>query len=810
MIRQALRELRHHPTRLIATWLGIALSVAFLVSTQTLARTELVAIGKDQVGETRASDLIVTYDLDQSRESSSSTLVERALTKAPGTIEPSAIGTGILGKGNTAQFVAISQIPRDPDLRVGNIVEGRWPQGKSELVVSRFAAGSLGLKVGDRTELDERTVTIVGLTDDPKGFLATRVRADSDYFEAHSASMWLVKLPAGMSVDTGRQQITQALAGLTGVLVLTPGEYSERIMNDLIPGVNPFEIIATGFGGIALLVGAIMIATTFAIIVAQRRRQIGLLRMVGATTGQVRGSLLIEALLIGLIGSAIGVALGFGIAALVAAWTGSLGFGLDVPWVSVALSALVGVLVTVVAAWVPILRTSAISPMAAIRAAAASEGKRGTVVRAVVCGALIVGGLAACWLALTVRSGSFLIGVAGGAILATGILAATPLYVPLLLRVFGAVVGPFGPVPRLAASNSRRHVGRSAATAAALAMALGLVMTLQVGTASVKASALADIAARYPVDVKVSTWSGALKPDIIDKLQKLPFVERSTVLQGGQVSLSTAATGTMARVFAATPDVAAVLPIPLPDLGPNDILVGPGVLGENVGSGTITATTDSGRAVTLNARTSRIVGWSEALVAPDTLARLGVTPQPAAVWLKVPDKQAAAQVYTAVTDVTTGGELQVEGGLVRSAQLTQILDVLLAIATAMLAVAVIIAVVGVGNTLGLSVLERTRESALLRALGLQRAGLRGALAVEALLIGATGAVIGLLAGLGFGWLGAAVLSREADMRTPGLAVDPVVTGVTVLIALAAAVVASVVPGRKAASASPTEALADVG
>lgn len=810
MIANALRELRHRPTRLIATWLGIALSVAFLVSTQTLARTELVAIGKDMVGETRNADLVVTAGAGGA-EAPARQQVERALKTVPGTFDDTASSASILGEGNKAQFVSISEIPQADELRAGRVVEGHWPQSRDEIVVSRFAAGGLGVHVGDRTKLGEHAVTVVGLTDDPKGFLQTRVRVHHGYLPPDTSAMWLVKVPAGTSVSDLRGQLTAALAGLKGMQVRTPGEVGEQIVTEMIRGVNPFEVIATGFGGLAMLVGAIMIATTFAILVAQRRRQIGLQRMVGATTGQVRGSLLVEAAVVGLIGSLLGLAFGMVLAAGVAAWTGSLGFGLDVPWPAVVLSLLAGVLVTVVAAWAPILRTSRITPMEAIRVADAAESRGGTILRAVVCGVLVVAGLGVAAFSLTLKSGALLMGLFAGSLLAVGVLAATPLYVPLLLRAFGALAHPFGPVARLAASNSRRHVGRSAATAAALAMALGLVMTLQVGTASVKATAVSDITARYPVDIKVSSWSEDLKPALIDKLRKVPGISEHAVLRGGKVDLNAETTSRPVNLFAATPEMAAVLPIPLPSLGAGDVLVGTGVLGENVESGQVTITTESGRSVTLQARTTRILTWNEALVSPETQAMLVPDAGTAAIWFMVADKQGAAQVVTAITDITGGDStLQVDGGLVQSTQLIQILDMLLAIATALLAVAVVIALVGVGNTLGLSVLERTRESALLRALGLQRAGLRGSLAVEALLIGLAGVVIGLLAGFGFGWLGASVLTRESSMSPPVLVVDPVVTGATVLIALAAAVVASVVPGRKAASASPTEALADVG
>jgi len=152
---------------------------------------------------------------------------------------------------------------------------------------------------------------------------------------------------------------------------------------------------------------------------------------------------------------------------------------------------------------------------------------------------------------------------------------------------------------------------------------------------------------------------------------------------------------------------------------------------------------------------------------------------------------------------------RLSGSVVEAALYEQVMDLLLAITTGLLAVAVLIALIGVSNTLSLSVMERTRESALLRALGLQARSLRVMLLIEALQVAVVGIVVGVVAGAGFGWLAVTALGRSGGFDTVRFAVDLPSTAGMVGVAVLAAALASVLPGRRAATAAPTEALADI-
>lgn len=212
----------------------------------------------------------------------------------------------------------------------------------------------------------------------------------------------------------------------------------------------------------------------------------------------------------------------------------------------------------------------------------------------------------------------------------------------------------------------------------------------------------------------------------------------------------------------------------------------------------------------LKVKTDQDLPGGSAVVSPATFAKIAGAEGVRELWVKLVDRDSASQLSSVMRTVQghNGAEIS-GGGAIMASSLSQVLDVLLIVMTALLGVAVLIALVGVGNTLGLSVLERQRESALLRALGMQRSGLRAMLLIEAIALVAIGAVIGLLAGMFFGWLGVSSTLRMIPDGAVNLrfSLDWLYTVGLVLVCLLAAVLASILPGRRAANATPTEALA---
>jgi putative ABC transport system permease protein len=426
-------------------------------------------------------------------------------------------------------------------------------------------------------------------------------------------------------------------------------------------------------------------------------------------------------------------------------------------------------------------------------------------VRLVLCGLVVLAGAGLAVATFGAGENAFVMALASGALLAIGILAGSPLFVPPLLRGLGALARLFGPIPRLAANNASRNASRSAATATALMLAVGLVVTLQVATATTKAAMLDQISASNPLDISVRSVEAGIPADTVAKLQSVQGIASSVALQGG--SADTLNAHQSLRVLRYDPDVERVLSVPS-GVGPGRAVVGLGVLGGGVKSGDVTLTGANGATARVRATAVEYLD-NEILVDAKTFSALVDKPVVASVWLKATERTTAASTYAGVTDIVGKSGLVVGGSLAYAAMITQTLDALLLIATILSAVAIVISLIGVGNTLGLSVLERTRESALLRALGLQKRGLRASLTIEALLIGVLGVAVGALAGMWFGWFASAALMVTSAVALPALAVDPATTGVLVLVALAAAVGSSVLPGRRAALAAPVEALADV-
>ena len=813
MLRQVLRELRFHPSRFVATVIAIAISVAFMAGSSILVATESNGMQRVQSLPISTADVVVSVGPDADRAA-----VRKVLTGAPGVAvaEPGLTMTTSLRHDRASALTGLIGLPSEP-LRWSRLAEGRWPQATGELALSRAAASGLNVSIGDRVETsyDDIAFTVVGLTDEPRSlFLQTGYVAPATFRligldPALGTDTWIVKGAPGSDPVQLAQTLNAALSSVRDAEAKPADQLRTEAMKQLTGEFDAFRNLLWAFAAIAAVVGMITIANTFTILLAQRRRQIGLLRAVGASGVQVRRRFLLEALALGVIGSALGLLLGAGLAAIGSALTGSLYWGLALPAADLSLAFGVGVAITVLAAFLPVLRGTRVRPLEALQPEPASDEKRRAgIVRGVICGLLVVGGVAAGVLGL--GSGSaLLIAIGGSALVALGVLFGAPLFVPGLLRLVGTVVRRFGVTPRLAAQNAVRNPRRASTTATALMLAVGLIVTLQVGTASARASMLEEIDRQRPVDISVSGWGAetSLPSDLVDQLSRISGVDGRVTLASAKVDFTRS--GEVAEgltVLGYVPEAAAVAadaPAAIPD---DQVYVSDNATGAKNGQ----RATLKGRSATLqlDVTLSPLVPLGQVMVSRANLDRLGGVVPDAMLWLSVPDRADAMTAATAVTELASSEEYEVSGAIIEAVAMESVLNVLLAITTALLGVAVLIALIGVSNTLGLSVLERTRESALMRALGLQARSLRLMLLIEALLLAVVGVAVGVAAGIYFGWLGATALAAQVSAQVR-LVVDLPLTGGMVVIAVLAAALASVLPGRRAAKASPTEALADI-
>lgn len=801
MLRDATNEIRLHPGRFIATLLAIAISVGFIAAISTLVSTEQQAMARFTQLPLSRSDVVVDGQFEDPAA------VIEALRSVDGVTAVATADKAItlLTHDDKTVFVTLVPVPLE-QFQWARIDEGRWPTDVSEIALSLDGLTKLGLSVGDSVmvEGDGGQATIVGRTTDPRAWFGVTGYVGGPVPDDDTAGHWVLRTdrdPATL-LPAIRDVLPEALPGMN-IDVSTGDDARAAALNDLTGDFDVFRTLLLGFAGVALVVGIITISNTFTILVAQRRRQIGLLRAVGASTGQVRGRLLWEAVLLGLIGSLLGLGVGIAVAAVGATITGSLYWGLVLRPTELLAALGVGVLATLLSVIGPSFTATRVSPVEALQAVpSAARAKRLSMTRAVLCALFGAAGISL--VAVSRMSDAWALAWAMGAgfLLSVAVLGSAPFYIPPLLRLLGRILGFTGATTRLAATNAARNPQRAAATAVALMLAVGLVVTLQVAVSTVRTSGVAAINERYPVDVTLRTYEGPVPESLFEHVRGLDGVSDAVEVSSKVVEIDGYESWSIRNVNPARVE----LGLPEDLAAPDGVII----LGQHSFPETLDLPGVAGP-VTLKVQQSAKLEWGDGAVSEATFAQLAGTPRVAELWVKLVDRSSATDLNQVVSAAEAApGDIGVDGQAFVAGILEQVLGIVLIVLTALLGVAVVIALVGVGNTLGLSVIERQRESALLRALGMQRAGLRWMLVVEALMLALVGTGIGILAGAFFGWLGvsSAVLMMPAESRTPlHFSVDVGLTVLLVAVCLAAACLASVLPGRRAANATPTEALA---
>lgn len=829
MLTLTIASLRQQARRYVATIVAVVIGVAFVTASMTLTSSL-----KSSTRAALAGDLshyaAVVLPSEGNPIPASAVQTVRHL---PGVDSVVVHRTGF-------QTIALPSGPRGFEVTTplsptsaATVVDGRMATRAGEISLSRAAAAGAGLAVGDPVTLQgpgdasqakARVVGIVDAAADPRyGATPVVFATDADvaawtgqtgYDEVDVAGR------PGTRADQLRGEVSAALG--TTAVVRTGDEQAQRIMERVTGGTDFLGILLLSFAAVALFVSALVIGNTFAILIARRRRDTALLRCVGATGRQVRRLALAESVVVGLVGAVTGVAAGLGIAVLLAQLA-NRSAALGLPHLAVTLDptaivvpAVAGLVVTVLAASVPVWRTGRVAPLEALRPALPAVGRsRASVLRLALSvvvvaggGALLFGGPAL----LDGGLGGLVVAMFGGVVSFLGVLLLASRYVPavagLLGRPAGRVAGPPG---ELAVDNAVRNPSRAAATSAALLVGVTLIAMMLVGGQTASASTAHEIDSHYPVDVMVSGSGPALPTAAIDHIERLGGVAVAGRLRQAtaNIALAQGSSGPGEGV----PLVG--LPIDAPQVLRDRSLVDlatPDTLLVDLQAAHATQVTTGERVVakvgerhtTLSVRVVDGLPYPY-LTSAATLQRLAPSATVAHLWLRLVDgvdvPHALDAVSAAASDVPG---LSVGGSAPERAQINHALDVVLLVVTALLGISVLIAMVGVGNTLSLSVLERTRESALLRAIGLTRGQLRLTVAVEALILSAVGAVVGCALGIAYGWAGARALLAG---RTVIVSVPWDRLGMVVGIALVAGLLASVLPSRRAARVAPAVALA---
>jgi putative ABC transport system permease protein len=842
VLRTTLAGLRARKLRLVATALAIVLGVGFVAGTLVFSDTAKAALYDSVARAAKNVDVAITPPRQKGK--SDPELPKSTVDTVRGISGVDAVDgrmqeglplldrNGKLAGDREDPGIALSA-GTVPSLRPYDMASGRAPRNTGEAALDKDTASRLHYAVGDRvTVLDSNQkrhgLSLVGIVSfgESKQYAdqSVVVLTDPDITTLTGSDGYHQVVVSGKRADLAGR-ISAALGG--GVVVRSGAAYRDALATDAISQFTSFTTVLLAFAVIACVVSAFVIYNTFNILVTQRVRDMALLRCVGASRRQIFGSVLLESALVGLLGAAGGIALGVGIGAGLFGAAGALGAGLPshpivLTVLPVVVALLLGVLVTVGSAVIPAWRATRVAPLSALNSQPFGRISRPAARVALVGLALLVG---AGGTLLTVRGSqnhtdpqtATLTVVAGGIVNFLAILLLSPLFIGPLTAAIGWLPGRlFGTPARLAAANARRNPGRTAATTATLMIGVGLMSAASVAITTVQVTASNQLTSHYPIDYLISPQGPAgegIPVEVADRLRRqsaLGVVAEVRVdgatLDGRRTTLGAVDPLGQRQLIAATQLVSGSVA----DLKPGTVLLynsAPEAAGKKVGD-RVSIATEGGRSATLTV-VAIASGRSEtgsALVSWDQFATLHPTTTDTLILIRGADRVSTVDSRAAVDAVTNDYPLvSVRSTAEWRAQVTSAVDQLIAAIAALLGVAVLISLLGIMNTLSLSVFERTRESAMTRAIGLTKGQLRATLLVEALLMGMVGALVGVAFGVLYGW------ATSRVMFSGFTAVITVPVGQLagyVAIAATAGVVAAVLPARRAARASIVSAMAE--
>lgn len=848
MLRVTLRNLLARKVRLLLSAFAIVLGVAFVAG--SLVFTDTMSASFDSIVSGSVSDSTVRpKSLDANSVGSSFNIDDRTISaatvaelrKTPGAtrVDPSVQGAGLFvvrkdgkllgGTGAPTLTFNYSDAPNADGQQMVTVKTGHPPMNSGEVAIDRRSADTAGYKLGDYVTMVTAgatarfTAKLVGYADFVGGGIAgaTLVFLDTKttqkLFVGGKDAYTSVGLTAAPGVS--QQQLTAAVAkelppGFEAITGQKAADEAKGFIDTVLGFLNTFLLV---FAGIALVVGTFLIINTFSILVAQRSRELALLRALGASRRQVMRSVRFEAFIVGLIGSTLGLLLGFGLAAGLKLIFAQVGLDLSgSPLVfkprTAIVAYVVGIVVTVFAAWLPARRAARIAPVAAMRddvAMPESSIRRRSIIGSLLC-------LGGAGFLLTGLFGSFdgnrtTAMVGAGAL---GILIGVALLSPILGRPVLNVLGfgyrkTYGMVGNLATENSLRNPRRTAATASALMIGLTLVTMMSILGASINKSIDVGVTKEFTSDYLVSNAVGEpFSATIGQKIAKIDGVGATAAVQSTVFKIKGS------TVFATAVDATEINRI-------YKLKYLHGV--KTLATGQIALTKDTaskygvkvGDSLTLKFASGPLKATVAGIydktyvVGPVMVPFSTVT----AAKLKRVDSNISVNAAAGVDKVALGKKIErvtknfptvtVQNKKdFADAQRSQV-NQLLYLIYALLGLAIIIAALGIVNTLALSVIERTREVGLLRAVGMSRRQLRRMVRLEAVAIAVLGAVLGIGLGLIFG----VVLQRAvADQGITNLAIPWVRLIAFVIVSALVGILAAVMPARRAAKLNVLNAI----
>ncbi|WP_330274223.1 ABC transporter permease [Lentzea sp. NBC_00516] len=711
------------------------------------------------------------------------------------------------------------------------IREGKAPAADDEVVLGGYLATTGGFKVGDDIALltlePKKTFKVTGIYEYAGGRDSLGGELSVAFTEPVAQQLLLgkkdvfsgvtVTAAQGTSDDALRDAVAAKLG--SGYDVKTGAVLAKEQADQINEGLKFFNYVLLGFAGIALFVGIFIILNTFSIIVAQRTRELALLRSMGASRGQVIGSVVLEALVIGLIASIVGLGAGIGIGALLAKIFSSVGgtnlqlAGIGVPSSAIISSFAVGMIVTVIAAVMPALRASRIAPVAAMREAATPDRP---LTKITITGALVAaaGGTS---LAFGFNQASLPL-IFGGILVAfVGVALLTPILSRPMVSLIGRLLSWSMP-GLLGRRNSARNPRRTAITAAALMVGISLITGVSVVLTSATKSIEKLASGQLQTDLIISGEGqmegqpATFRRDVLTKIEKTDGVKSAVgwsqdgVLQGENQLFAVGVTDmpALATMFALKPKSGDIAPLKDDQVALPEELAAE--KGWSVGSKvTLQLAKGEPKDFTVGFIWVKSQVLQGALVLPESASKSFRSDQIAQAFVQVSPGVSAADVQKRVEPLFADNpEITVQDRSAFVKQTTSQFDTVLLMIQILLALAILIAVLGVINTLALSVIERTRELGLLRAVGMRRSQVMRMITVESVVISVFGAVLGLAVGLA---LGVATVQALKDQGISEIGL-PWMTMVQYLVVAAfVGVIAAILPAIRAARLNVLDAIA---
>ncbi len=843
----ALKSLWARRVRALATTLAVVIGVAFVAGTYILTDTTFAAFDEIFADSLRGTDVVISARDEVEQESGETQSFGDETLQRVQRVSGVRVATGVIntagalfdadgeriGSKFAPSFIGSN---RPPGLEAITYVEGHRPRNASQASVDEGAADEAGLEPGDTIRIasverakDYRLVGVVRLGDASFGgaTLAALTLPEAQRItgkEGEFDEIWVAARPGVAEAELKRrvERVTPP-----GLLVETAAQNADRNSDRIRDNLGFLRIALFVFAFVALFVGAFLIFNTFSITVAQRIREFGMLRTLGARRRQILAGVVVEALAIGLLGALLGLAGGYGIAVGLNALFVEI--GIDLPTTdlvtetrTIVVSLAIGIGVTLVSSFVPALRSTRVPPIAALLALEMPASRRRGALTAVL--SLLLGAVGMAMVLAGLfggASGGSAAGLMGGG--AVAVLLGVSLFSPRLVRPLASLAGrPLELarrlIGRLARENTQRNPSRTAVTAAALMIGLAVVAFVTVFADGIKGSIATAVDDSFQGDLVLQNADGfsPISPGAAEEARRLPGVELVSTMRAAQAELLDGEGG-KARVAALDRDAGSVLtldwteggPQDLRDLSDREVLVDES-FAESNGFGVgdrVRFLTQTGERPSL-----RIAGEYEdkaglfgvAIVTQAVMAgRFGqsddvfdfVELASGAGAATVQRRLAAAMARDFPTvEVRNQQELKEN----QEEQINQLLGLIYAL----LALAVIVSLFGIANTLALSIHERTRELGMLRAIGMSRRQVRTMIRYEAVITALIGALLGMVIGVVFAALIAQPLKDEGFVLS-----YPVIQLAAMLVfAAIAGVIAAIAPARRASRLDVLEAL----